>query len=190
MNTGCPPTRCGADQDNIEILRLPGCGDKYAQVFAEFEDSGQISELQKAATDAKTSVIRTFYNIWGVSAVTAEEFYRKGWRDLDDVVEFGWNSTLLHRSQQIGVKYYDEFLQRIPRSETESIANTILEHANRLKDGFQMTVVGGYRRGKTMSGDVDLILSHPDEEATDKFIKKLVTSLIDSKFISEFHLNS
>lgn len=185
MNTSCPTICCGADHD-IEILRLPGCGEKYAQLFAEFENTGQVSELQRAATDAKMSVVRTFYNIWGVSAVTAEEFYRKGWRDLDDVVEFGWNSTLLHRSQQIGVKYYDEFLQKIPRSETAFIANIVLEHANALRKGFQMTVVGGYRRGKTMSGDVDLILSHPDEEATDKFIKKLVTSLIDSKFISEF----
>lgn len=171
----------------VELQRLPGCGDKYALLFAEFENTGHLSELQRAATDAKMSVIKIFYNIWGVSAATAEEFYKQGWRDLDDVVEFGWNDSRLSRSQQIGVKYYEEFLQKIPRTEVESIANTVLEHANSVRRGFQMTIVGGYRRGKSMSGDVDLILSHPDEDATHRFISKLASSLIDTKFISPSH---
>lgn len=133
------------------------------------------------------SVIRTFYNIWGVSAITAEDFYNRGWRDLDDVVEFGWDDSRLSRSQQIGVKYYDEFLQKIPRAEVETIANTVLEHANKLCKGYQMTIVGGYRRGKAMSGDVDLVLSHPDETATYKFVSTLTSDLIDANFISTSH---
>lgn len=181
--------RTGRNTDNyhVEIPRLPGCGEKYALLFAEFENTGHLSELQRAATDAKMSAIKTFYNIWGVSALTAEEFYKQGWRDLDDVVEFGWNDSRLSRSQQIGVKYYDEFLQKIPRTEVESIAETVLEHANSLRKGFQMTIVGGYRRGKAMSGDVDLVLSHPDEDATHRFIRRLASSLIDAKFISSSH---
>lgn len=97
------------------------------------------------------------------------------------MIERGWDS--LQRSQQIGVKYYDEFLEKIPRTEIESIADTVLEHANRIRDGFQLTIVGGYRRGKTMSGDVDLLLSHVDEEATRDLIMKLVVSLEKTKHI-------
>lgn len=170
-----------------EIPRLPGCGDKYALLFSEFENTGTLSELERAATDAKMSVIKTFYNIWGVSAITAAEFYNRGWRDLDDIVEFGWNDSCLSRSQQIGVKYYDEFLQKIPRLEVESIAKTVLDHADSLRAGFQMTIVGGYRRGKKMSGDVDMVLSHPDEDATYKFISTLTSSLINAKYISASH---
>lgn len=138
------------------------------------------------------SAIKIFYNIHGVSAITAEEFWRKGWRDLDDVIEYGWKS--ISRVQQIGVKYYEEFLQKIPRAESELIANTVLEYANKLQPGYQLTIVGGYRRGKKLSGDVDLMLSHPDENATRDFIRKLVTSLEEAHFISgftqcfEFHL--
>lgn len=152
-------------------------------MFAEFEEHGQLSEIQKAESDEKMAAIKTFYNIFGVSAVTAEEFYRRGWRDLDDVVEYGWKS--ISRSQQIGVKYYDDFLQKIPRQELESIADTVLEYARRLRPGFQMTIVGGYRRGKIMSGDVDLMLSHHDEQATYEFVDKLVISLEEAKYISE-----
>ncbi|KAJ4424623.1 hypothetical protein N0V82_000755 [Gnomoniopsis sp. IMI 355080] len=166
----------------IEIPRLPGCGEKYALLFAEFENTGQLDEIQQAASDTKMSAIRIFYNIHGVSAVTAEDFWRRGWRDLDDVIEYGWSS--ISRVQQIGVKYYDEFLQKIPRAESEQIANTVLEYANKLRPGYQMTIVGGYRRGKKMSGDVDLMLSHPDEQATHDFIRKLVTSLEEAHYIT------
>ncbi|ROW08877.1 hypothetical protein VMCG_02803 [Cytospora schulzeri] len=169
-------------QSPLELTRLPGCGEKTGLLFAEFEEYGQLSEIQKAESDEKLAAIKTFYNIFGVSAVTAEEFYRRGWRDLDDVIDYGW--ATINRSQQIGVKYYDEFLQKIPRPETESIAKTILQHARKLRPGFQMTIVGGYRRGKIMSGDVDLMLSHYDEEATHEFIDKLVISLEEAKYIT------
>lgn len=130
------------------------------------------------------TAIRTFTNIFGVSAVTAESFYRRGWRDLDDIVDYGWRT--ITRSQQIGVKYYEEFLMKIPREETESIAETVLQHANSIHEGFQMTIVGGYRRGKLMGGDVDIMLSHRDEEVTQSFIDKLVVSLENDKYISEW----
>lgn len=167
-----------------EVGRLPGCGDKIALLYADFEETGQLRELQEADSNGMIPVIKTFYNIWGVSAHTAKEFYEKGWRDLDDVIDQGWTS--LTRSQQIGVKYYDEFLEKISRTEIDSIANTVLEHASKIRDGFQLTVVGGYRRGKTMSGDVDLMLSHVDEEATRNLIAKLVASLEHAKYISMF----
>lgn len=98
-----------------------------------------------------------------------------GWRDLDDLTEFAWGS--LTRVQQIGLKYYDELLLKIPRSEVESIAATIQASARELDPGYQMTIVGGYRRGKNQSGDVDVILSHPSEDKTDMLVKKIALRL-------------
>ncbi|KAF4824606.1 DNA-directed DNA/RNA polymerase mu [Colletotrichum tropicale] len=99
----------------------------------------------------------------------------QGWRDLDDIVEYGWDD--LSRVQQIGVKFYEELKLKITRVEVESIANTILKHARKFSPGYQMVIVGGYRRGKHDSGDVDVIISHPDECATLNFVEKLVVSL-------------
>lgn len=109
-------------------------------------------------------------------------FSHTGWRDLDDVVEFGWDS--LSRVQQIGIKYYDEFQLKIPRDEVESIANVILSHAHKVDTGFQMTIVGGYRRGKLQSGDVDVVLSHPDETKTLYMIERIVLRLEESRLIT------
>lgn len=98
-----------------------------------------------------------------------------GWRSLDDIVEHGWDQ--LSRVQQIGVKYYDEFRRKIPRDEVEAIGATILAHARKIHPGFQLTIVGGYRRGKTQSGDVDVVISHPDAAMTLGFVERIVRSL-------------
>ncbi|KAM0255295.1 hypothetical protein ACHAQJ_005885 [Trichoderma viride] len=165
-----------------EIERLPGCGAKIAKLYQQWTTAGRSDETQAAAADTELAVLRKFYDIWGVADMTARQFFKKGWRDLDDVVEHGWNS--LSRAQQIGVKYYDEFQLKIPRAETEAIAKVILAHARRIDPGFQMVIVGSYRRGKPESGDVDVMLSHPDEAYTLDAVEKLIGSLEKSSFIT------
>ncbi|KAK1723699.1 uncharacterized protein BDZ83DRAFT_382166 [Colletotrichum acutatum] len=158
-----------------EVARLPGCGAKIAELWHEWKETGRLPEASEAQANPKFAVIQTFYDIWGVGDATARDFYGRGWRDLDDVVEHGWAS--LSRVQQIGVKYYDEFKLKIPRTEVESIADTILAHARSIHLDFQLVIVGGYRRGKQGSGDVDVVMSHPDESVTLNFVDKLVMSL-------------
>jgi DNA polymerase IV len=85
--------------------------------------------------------------------------------------------------QQIGLKYYDELLLKIPRLEVESIASTILKFTRELDSEYQMIIVGGYRRGKKQSGDVDVILSHPSDEKTLNLVKKLALRLERSAHI-------
>jgi DNA polymerase IV len=165
-----------------EVARLPGCGTKIALLYQEYKDTGQLSEVTEADSDPRISVLKVFYEIWGVAETTAREFHNRGWRDLDDIVEYGWNT--LTRVQQIGVKYYDEFLMKIHRDEVASISDIILEHANKIQPGFEMVIVGGYRRGKKESGDVDLVLSHRDEKATLGFVEKIVLSLEATKHIT------
>lgn len=175
-----------------EILMLPGCDAKIANLFAEFQqdDRSTLQAAETLDTDPDLKIIHQFYNIWGVGAKTARDFYyTKQWRDLDDVVEHGWNS--LSRVQQIGVKYYDEFLNGISRSETEQIAQTIHRHANLVRPhagydgrGIECVIVGGYRRGKQVSGDVDLVLSHRDETVTKDLVVDIVSSLESEGWIT------
>ncbi|KAL7922088.1 hypothetical protein ACQKWADRAFT_313302 [Trichoderma austrokoningii] len=164
-----------------EIERLPGCGAKIEKLYQQWIADGCTAETKAAAVDTELTVLRKFYDIWGAADVTARHFFKKGWRDLDDIVEHEWSS--LSRAQQIGVKYYDEFQLKIPRAETEAIANAILAHVRRIDPGFQMVIVGSYRRGKPESGDVDVIISHPDEAQTLDVVERLIYSLEKSSFI-------
>lgn len=161
-----------------EILSLPGCDTKIAHLFHEWKtNEGRIQAVVDIENDDALNILHLFWEIWGVGAKTAREFYYdKGWQDLDDIVEHGWNT--LNRVQQIGVKYYDEFLVKIPRPEVEFIAAKVIEHAKRIRDdGIECCIVGGYRRGKEACGDVDMILSHCDEDVTLGLVRDIVASL-------------
>ena len=163
-----------------EILALPGCDSKIAALFSEYRDNGTIRAATDIDNDPILRVLGLFYEIWGVGATTAREFYYQNhWRDLDDIVINGWKS--LNRVQQIGLKYYDDFLLRIPCSEVEAIAEVVHFHAKAITgDKIQCITVGGHRRGKSTSGDVDIILSHPNESVTLGLVEDIVDALEDS----------
>lgn len=176
----------------VEVLSLPGCDTKIANLFVEFRNSvdGKLEAADILDSDPVISIIHQFYNIWGVGAKTAREFYyQRQWRDLDDVIEHGWNN--LSRVQQIGLKYYDEFSAGIPRAEVVEIAKTIHRHANLVRpgcdydgQGIECIIVGGYRRGKETSGDLDLVLSHRDERVTKDLVIDIVGSLESEGWIT------
>ncbi|KAF2180716.1 Nucleotidyltransferase [Zopfia rhizophila CBS 207.26] len=167
-----------------EIFRLAGCENKIASLWVEWKNTGKIQAVEDFENDESMKILRLFYEIWGVGAKTARQFYYQNhWTELDDIIEFGWND--LDRVQQIGVKYYDEFLKLIPRAEVEQIAAIVREHAVRVRDErISVTLVGGYRRGKAASGDVDMIVSHPDLEATADMVKDIVESLEEAEWIT------
>ncbi|KAL6717106.1 hypothetical protein ACLMJK_005021 [Lecanora helva] len=174
-----------AIQSTREVLALPGCDQKIAHLWHEWSsNNGEIRAVVDLEADPALKVLREFYEIWGIGAKTAREFYYdKGWRDLDDIIEYGWKS--LSRVQQIGLKYYDEFLLKIPRAEVEAITAVITRHAKLVTDAnVETTIVGGYRRGKSESGDVDVILSHPEENQTSDLVSRVVKSLEEESWIT------
>ncbi|EPE09472.1 dna polymerase beta [Ophiostoma piceae UAMH 11346] len=165
------------------ISQLPGCGPKIEDLYREFQSlDGHVREADDDETSSKLASLRIFFNIMGVAEATARSFYNRGWRDLDDVIEFGWKD--LTRVQQIGVKYYEELQELIARPQVEAIADKVLAHANAIQPGYQMIIAGGYRRGKELSGDVDIIISHHDESATNMLIGRLVLSLEQDQLIT------
>ena len=186
-----------------EILALPGCDVKIANLFSEFQqhggcnhtdDDGNVAAADALDTDPMLKVLNTFDKIWGVGAKTAREFYQKGWRDLDDIVEYGWDS--LSRVQQIGVKFFDEFEAGVSRVESETIADVVRRHAQRVRpdaENIDCVIVGGYRRGKVICGDVDIILTHRDDSVTRNLIVDVVSSLEKEAYITHtlsLHLTS
>jgi DNA polymerase IV len=167
-----------------ELLQLPACEGKAAVLFVEWKNSGKIQAVEDFENDEDMKILRLFYDIWGVGAKTARQFYyNNNWKELDDIIEFGWHD--LDRVQQIGVKFYEEFKNLIPRKEVEHIASVIREHAVKLRDDqITVTIVGGYRRGKPSSGDVDVIVSHPNLASTAGLVREIVESLETSEWIT------
>ncbi len=72
-----------------EVMRLPNIGPKMGLVWQQWKDTGHIDEVDEIEADPAMHSLNIFYNIHGVGAVTARNFYNNGWRELDDVIEYG-----------------------------------------------------------------------------------------------------
>ena len=182
-----------------EIMRLPGCDERLASHFTQYLATSQnegeryLPAARELDEDVDLQHLKKFYGIWGCGAETARKMYfTHGWRNIDDVVEFGWNT--LTKAQQIGVKFHDEFNAPISRKEMEQIAAATKTHARRARrivsadwegeNDVVVIIVGGYRRGKDRCGDVDIIVTHRNPDMTQDLIVDLVSELEQSGHIT------
>jgi DNA polymerase/3'-5' exonuclease PolX len=82
------------------------------------------------------------------------------------------NPEFLTEAQTLGLAFYSDLIQRIPRLEMMEHERYIREFFEARAPEFIITIVGSYRRGEPTSGDVDVLVSFHSltyEQARDKF---------------------
>lgn len=105
-----------------EAKQVAGVGKRIAEKIAEILETGDLQKLDELNSKEDLSVIKMFTNVHGVGPSTAEAFFNQGFRSLKDLEE----KANLSRGQKIGVKHYEDFLQRIPREEAARIEETVI----------------------------------------------------------------
>ncbi|KAF6110783.1 DNA polymerase lambda [Phyllostomus discolor] len=108
-------------------------------------------------------------------------FFLQGFRTLEDIR----SKASLTAQQAIGLKHYDDFLERIPREEATEIEQTVRASAQALNPGLLCVACGSYRRGKATCGDVDVLLTHPDGRSHRGIFSRLLDSLRQRGFLTD-----
>ena len=80
------------------------------------------------------------------------------------------NLAKLTHHQLIGVKYFNDIEQPIPRKEIQSIRLKLIKFIGQLSDSYEVIVCGSFRRKKATSGDIDVLILSP-ELPTEEVIK-------------------
>lgn len=162
-----------------ECSSLPFVGERLAKKIWEIVQTGHLRRLDHV--DPKQEAINLFAGVWGAGPTTAEAWVSQGLKTLEDLKNHG----KLTRQQEIGLKYYDEFLERMPREEAGQIEEVVKNAALEINPGLEAFACGSYRRGKPTCGDVDVIVSHPDGKSHEGVMTKLLDSLKSSGFLTD-----
>ena len=162
-----------------ECSNLPFVGERLAKKIWEIVETGHLRRLDHV--DPKQEAINLFAGVWGAGPTTAEAWVSQGLKTLEDLKNHG----KLTRQQEIGLKYYDEFLERMPREEAGQIEKVVKNAALEINPGLEAFACGSYRRGKPTCGDVDVIVSHPDGKSHEGVMTKLLDSLKSSGFLTD-----
>lgn len=161
--------------ENMEDLAaVTGIGKSIKAKIEEFFETGKLQQAEDIKHDPEVPIIEAFMNIYGVGRVKATKLVKEN--NIRSLDELRAHPELLNEHQQLGVQYYDEFLERIPREEMRKHDKKLLSF---LPEGVEGIVVGSYRRGEPTSGDIDMLLKSSDPTILDKF----VATLKDKKYI-------
>jgi DNA ligase (NAD+) len=174
------------DQDltveNYESLlkNKPGIGETIQKKLKEFVETGTLRLLERE----RANPVNVLSDIYGVGPKKAKDLVEKG---ITTIAELrGKKDELLNSVQKVGLKYYEDILARIPRSEIEEY-KTILESAfDKVKkstvDKFE--IVGSFRRGAKASGDIDIIITGNSGDVFKAFVDNLVKDKIILEVLS------
>ncbi|XP_052516612.1 DNA polymerase lambda isoform X3 [Budorcas taxicolor] len=162
-----------------EAFGIPGIGKRMAEKIVEILESGHLRKLDHISESVP--VLELFSNIWGAGTKTAQMWYNQGFRSLEDIR----NHACLTTQQAIGLKHYDDFLDRMPREEAAEIEQTVREAAQALNPGLLCVACGSYRRGKATCGDMDVLLTHPDGHSHQGVFSRLLDSLRQQGFLTD-----
>lgn len=169
------------DQDikSVEQLKnTPTIGATIYDKLDEYTKTGKVALLEQYKNDP----LIVFTNIYGVGPKKAEELVKKyNIRSIEELREK--QDVVLNNIQRIGLKYYEDILDRIPRNE---IAKYDCEFMKTFKKESQTIntyyeIVGSYRRGAINSGDIDIIITSDDRSV----FHRVIDSLISKKMIVE-----
>jgi DNA polymerase IV len=151
-----------------DALKLYGIGNRLAEKIEEIIVTNKLRRLDNVKNDPSDQILQKFLQIYGVGLSQASRWVQAGYKSLDDIQA----NVQLTDNQKIGIAHYDDFMQRIPRTEVEKHGNVVRDALQAIDPSFQVTVGGSYRRGSETSGDVDLIITKPG--ATRSILKTIV----------------
>ncbi|KAK7161681.1 hypothetical protein R3I94_004377 [Phoxinus phoxinus] len=162
-----------------EACKIPGIGKRMADKIMEIMESGHLRKLDHIGEEVP--VLEMFTNIWGAGAKTAQMWYQQGFRTLEDIR----TKAVLNHTLRIGLKHYDDLLERMPRSEANAIEKKVEEAAHSVDAQLVVMACGSYRRGKTTCGDVDVLITHPDGVSHKGVFSKVLHFLHQSGFLTD-----
>ncbi|XP_057212615.1 DNA polymerase beta [Triplophysa rosa] len=163
-------------KSGTEAKKLDGVGAKIAEKIDEFLKTGTLRKLEKIRNDDTSSSITFLTRVTGIGPAAARKFYDEGVKTLEDLKKI---EHKLNHHQQIGLKYFEEFEKRIPRAEMQEMEALILKELELVDPEYIGTICGSYRRGAESSGDIDILLTHPNFTSQSEKQPKLLNAVVD-----------
>ena len=174
----------GTHYDDIKVMEqhFKNNGKKNpAKIIAKLNElltTGTMADAEEALKDPKVRAVINLGKVYGIGPAKANELWEKYEIDTVDKLKakFKTDSSIIHDKQAIGLKYFDDLEERIPRQEMDAYNSKLKEICNKVSSTIIMSINGSYRRGLPTSGDIDLMITSKTEDPS-KLRKLLIKEL-------------
>ncbi|MBN3296966.1 DPOLM polymerase, partial [Amia calva] len=163
------------DVQSMEDLRgVPCLGEHSQRVIKEILEYGVSREVKAVLESERYQVLKVLTSVFGVGVKTADRWFREGVRTPGELVTSGRRLT---REQEAGVRHYKHLSIPVTRAEARAIERIVKEAVLAVLPGVQLTLTGGFRRGKQTGHDVDFLITHPEEGKEEGLLPKVISWL-------------
>jgi DNA polymerase beta len=167
-----------------DIDDIDGIGVKMRKKVQEILATGELAAAEKAKEGMELGPLELLKEIHGIGDAKAKDLVAAGIKTIAHLrEEVKKNPKLLTKTQKLGLQYYDDIQQRIPRAELEKHESLLL---GELPQGMKGTIVGSYRRAAETSGDIDMLITMDvGKEERTKAFHAYVKALRDKGYMVE-----
>nr|XP_046230142.1 DNA-directed DNA/RNA polymerase mu isoform X2 [Scatophagus argus] len=166
--------------DMTQLRGLPCLGEHSLRVIKDILETGASTEVDSMKQSERFKALKVLTGIFGVGAKTADRWIREGILSLQQLQASG---QTLNRAQQAGLEHYDDLNQPVTKAEADAIGELVEKAIVSVLPGAQMTLIGGFRRGKLTGHDVDFLITHPEEGREVGLMPKVVSCLESQGFL-------
>lgn len=151
---------------------------KIISKLTELFETGKMVEAEEALKDPKVRAVINLCQVYGIGPAKANELWEKYEIDTVDKLKakFKIQDDIIHGKQAIGLKYFDDLQERIPRNEVDAYNIKLKSICSSISSSIIMSINGSYRRGLPTSGDIDLMITSKTEDSS-KLRKLLIKEL-------------
>jgi DNA ligase (NAD+) len=163
-----------------DLAGKPGIGPIILEKLKTYDETGTLDILEKE----KENPENILSDVYGVGPKKAKELVAKGITSIAQLRER--QNEVLNDVQKVGLKYYEDIQEKIPRKEIDEYATVFQTAYDTINRQIEMKyeIVGSYRRGATASGDIDVIITAKDATAFSKWIDELLGTKIIIEVLS------
>lgn len=165
-----------------QAQKLSGIGPGIASVISEILRHGRLrtQEERIEGAAARQPIIDLFMGIWDVKPKTANEWYAKGHKELEDLID-----EKLTNKQKLGIKYYQDLQKKISSKTVEHVVQELKDALGDMIDDVEGA--GPYRAG-AYEVDVIEILVHSGKTGK-AALKKIVDILAKRKILVDVEMS-
>jgi len=169
-------------QDDIlspdQLKGLPGIGSTIMEKLNEYMATGTLKVIERE----KNNPVNILADIYGIGPKKAKELVEKG---IVSIAQLRENQQMLNDIQKVGLRYYEDILKRIPRSEIQQYETIFVNDFKKVATPTsRFEIVGSYRRGAQNSGDIDVIITSESPQVFVNFINELIKEKIILEVLS------
>jgi len=161
-----------------DLKGKPGIGSTIMEKLSEYVETGTLKVLERE----KNNPVNILAEVYGIGPKKAKELVENG---ITSIAQLRENQQMLNDIQKVGLRYYEDVLKRIPRSEIEDYKKIFESDFKKVATSdSKFEIVGSYRRGAQSSGDIDVIITSDSPRVFINFIDELIKKKIILEILS------